>query len=165
MFDLDYTLVFPKSRFRRVIDSLRPLCTSDTESSLAGLLNPAPTEVVVAMRAMPDMPAAVVKEFPKTTSGVRKLGPVKIRRSRALYRPGHAFRIWPSTPQLQHAIFSSSRLRKEIIHILETCDGHSGYVVAEECDPTGFWHRSDEQYKEANLAWCLGPWYSDERRE
>jgi hypothetical protein len=165
MFNLDYTLVFPKSRFRQVIDSLRPLCSSDTESALAGLLNPAPTEVVVAIRALPDMPAAVVKEFPKTTSCDRKLGPIKISRSRSPYRPGNAFRICPSTPQLQHAIFSSRQFRKKIIHILETCDGHSGYVVVEECDPTGFWHRSNEQYREANLEWCLGSWYSDENSE
>ncbi len=161
MFDLNYTLVFPKSRFREVINSLRPLCSSDTESALDGLLNPVPTEVVVAFRSMPDMPMAVVKEFPKITSSVRKLGDIKISRSRARERPGHAFRIWPSTPLLQHAIFSSSLLRKEIIRILEKCHGYFGDVVFENTDPTSFWHRTNEQVRESNVAWCLGSWYTD----
>ncbi len=159
--DFDYTLIFPKSRIHEVIDALRPLCSTDTESALEGLLNPPPTEVVVSIRSMPDMPAAVVKEFPQFSSNVRKLGDIKISRRRASERPGHAFRIWPSTPQLQHAIFSSSLFRKEIIRILEKCDGHLGYLVVEKCDPVGFWHRSNEQFKEANLKWCLGSWYTD----
>lgn len=91
--DLDYTLVFPKSRFREVVDALRPLCTSDTESALAGLLGPAPVEVVVAFRSWPDMPAARVNGFPKIDSHVRRLGDITIGRSRASVRPG------PSDPR------------------------------------------------------------------
>lgn len=141
--DYDYTLLFPAVARSAVIDALRLLCSRDSDASLTEAAQTCPVEVAVSFQSRSDMPADVVDEFPVLPEGGHGLGNVYLSVEPSSWNEfPHAvmFRLWPCTRRLQRAIIGSSQLRGELVHLLERCNGHVGYVVNECCDPVEFWH-------------------------
>ncbi len=145
-----YSLLFPHSSRKEVIEALRLLCSRDTEAALTVLYNPSPVEVVVTFRSMSDIDI----ELPTKASGVNRFDGVNIRVCRSRWTEtskAHEFQIWPSSPKLQDAFFGSQLLRRALGSILEQCKGYAGYLVINEVDPIGFWHRSNQHFTEDSI--------------